>query len=231
MSEGDDLWQFEQVAASDKARATKLENAPEWTALTQAVRGALRRSLLNGEARFAFDESGKDKKHLRAVLQFSVGEELFDWFFNARTGYRAQFRISCEKGTSENANLIATLREETGEHVRGRVVAQRLTSSFEDLGPMTASVQDLLRSFEPGLSKVWFCERLIEHGGGIKHLHVFKTGPRLVLGAGSGTWPSLYADQANAWLDLKGAFVADDRVYQLKDPATRALGLHSDGTA
>jgi hypothetical protein len=35
----------------------------------------------------------RDWNHVSAVVQFPVGTKLFDWFFNARTGYRAHFRV------------------------------------------------------------------------------------------------------------------------------------------
>jgi hypothetical protein len=195
------------------------------------IRRALHASLSNGAARFGFDESGRNRIDLRAVVQFPVGEKLFDWFFNARTGYRAQFRSGCENGSAENARLVTILRGEVEGCMQGQVLARRLSSSFDDLGPMAATVQDVLVSLDPALSKLWFCEGLIGLDGGVKDLHVFRTGPKLVFDNRREPWSSLYADESNAWVDLKGAFVGDGGIYQLKDPAIRAQGLQARGTA
>jgi hypothetical protein len=80
----------------------------------EMIRSALRVSLMKGGVRFGFDESGRNAIDLRAVVQFPIGAELFDWFFNARTGYRAQFRYGWQKGLSENAHLVTMLRTEIG---------------------------------------------------------------------------------------------------------------------
>jgi hypothetical protein len=231
MSESYSLWRFDQVAAQDTERAARLHSAPPWADLAQMIRRALHASLSNGSARFGFDESGRNKTHLRAVVQFPIEGQLFDWFFNAHTGYRAQFRYGCENGSAENARLVTILRDEFEGCMQGQVSARCLSPSFDDLGPMAATVQDILVSLDPLLSKLWFCERLIGPDGGVKDLHVFRTGPKLVFDNGCEPWSSLYADESNAWIDLKGAFVGDGGLYQLKDPAIRAQGLQARGTA
>ena len=225
------LWRFDRVAAQDSERAARLHSAPPWAHLMEMIRRALHVSLSNGAARFGFDESGRNRIDLRAVVQFPIGEQLFDWFFNAHTGYRAQFRSGCENGSAENARLVTILRGEVEGCMQGQVSARRLSTLFDDLGPMAATVQDVLVSLDPVLSKLWFCERRIGPDGGVKDLHVFRTGPKLVFDNACEPWSSLYADESNAWVDLKGAFVGDGDLYQPKDPAIRAQGLQARGTA
>jgi hypothetical protein len=43
-------------------------------------------------------------------MQVHVGEKLYDWFFNARTWYRTQFRQESERGNAYNRDLIAAIQ-------------------------------------------------------------------------------------------------------------------------
>jgi hypothetical protein len=96
---------------------------------------------------------------------------------------------------------------------------------------MSATLQDVLASLSPTLSKVWFCAKLIGMHGGIEDLAVFLSTPDLAFGSDCPAWHSVCADGINAWLDVKGAFVSASGLYQLKDPSVRAQGLHCRGTA
>jgi hypothetical protein len=226
-----DLWRFDQVVAEDPDRAARLRNAPPWEEVVDMIRSALRASVLESATRFGFDESGRNSHHLRAVLQFGVGKQLFDWFFNGHTGYRAQFRVGRENGAVANALIVTALRNELQACIGDKVSARRLTSSFDDLGPMAATSQNVLVSLDPILSKVWACDRLIGSEGGVTDLYVSRSGPKLLFDEGRDPWSSLHADEANAWFDVKGAFICDEGLYQLKDPALRAQRLQERGTA
>jgi hypothetical protein len=96
------LWRFDQVAALDKERAVRLKNAPTWPGLMEMIRSALRVSLIEGGVRFGFDESGRNAIDLRAVVQFPIGAELFDWFFNARN---PRHSVSRGSGVCQNRLL------------------------------------------------------------------------------------------------------------------------------
>ena len=87
------LWTFAEFDKHDSQRALHLRSAPCWSELITAVRGALGKAIETKNARFGFDESGRDARDLRGVVQFPVGTLLFDWLFNGTTGYRAQFRM------------------------------------------------------------------------------------------------------------------------------------------
>ena len=226
-----ELWDYEQIAAREPERAAHLAAAPDWKDIAIMVSNALQSSFFNGTTRFGVDESGRNSNHLRVVLQFPIGEQLFDWFFNSRTGYRAQFRRGAYLGTAENAALIARLRDEFHSSNLVNIAARRLSSSFDDLGPITIRASDLLTSLDPSLSKVWFCGRRIGHTGGVEDLEVFRSTPDLTFRSGREAWRSICADDQNAWLDVKGAFLGDNGLYQPKTPIARGRDLESRGTA
>ena len=94
---------------------------------------------------------------------------------------------------------------------------------------MTATVSQLVASLEPNLSKVWFCTALIQPGG-VVQLPPGLTGPRILLDDGI-SWAAPYRDDADSWLDVKGAFVSSAGLYQPKDPVLRATKLHRTGEA
>jgi hypothetical protein len=154
---------------------------------------------------------------------------LFDWFFNAHSGYRAQFRLGWQVGHSYNAELVAALRAELRalqESFTGRL----LNSSFEDLGPRLTRSGEVILQLEPELSKVWFCKKLIGLDGLVNDLRVELSGPRLVFDDYE-SWAAPLAEEGNSWLDLKGAFHGDAELYQLKDPVLRAEDLQRLGSA
>jgi hypothetical protein len=231
MNEACGLWRFDQFLAEDARRAARLRDAPPWEELVDMLRAALGASVSERTARFGFDRSGRNSDHLRAVVQFHVGDQVFDWFFNGHTGYRAQFRVGWENGAAANALIVTALRNELQERLGETVSARLLTCSFDDLGPMVARSQDVLVSLDPLLSKVWACDRLIGSDGGVTDLYVSRSGPKLLFDEACDPWSSLHADEANAWLDMKGAFVCDEGLYQLKDSAFRAQRLQERGTA
>src|SRR5438445_9097971 len=117
-------------------------------------------------------------------MQFPVGERLFDWFFNANTGYRAQFRRGSSFGSAQNAALITVLHRVFKSCNLHEVPARRLSSEFDDLGPMTANAHVVLMSLAPSLSKVWFCGRRIGRYGGVEDMSVFQSTPDLVFRSG-----------------------------------------------
>jgi hypothetical protein len=45
----------------------------------------------------------------RAIASFTLNAETFDALFNGRSGYRAQYYLSCQEGSNFNAMLIGAL--------------------------------------------------------------------------------------------------------------------------
>ena len=221
------LWQFDRVAAQDAERAKALQAAPSRAEIARRVVAALRVAMLNASVRIGFDESGGSK---RVVIQFHVGQQLFDWFFNAHTGYRAQFRNGWEDGHAYNRELVELLREELASVLEAEIEVRRLNASFEDIGDERVPRSRILESLEPELSKVWFCRKLIDHDGKVLNLLVDVSGPRLVFDKYE-SWAAPYVDEPDAWLDLKGAFLAESGPFQIKDPIQRAKDLQRLGSA
>jgi hypothetical protein len=84
-------WGFEDIRANDEARAARLESAGSPDELVVTLTRALSEAFGRSEIRFAIDSRDNRFVERRAILQFRVAPEDYDWFFNARTGYRAQF--------------------------------------------------------------------------------------------------------------------------------------------
>jgi hypothetical protein len=224
------LWQFDEIVKDDPARASALEAAPSSAALAEALTDTFSAALTSGHVRFGLEEARSNSNDVRAVLQFHVGARMFDWFFNARTGYRAQFCASWEAGLAYNFALIDALRK----HVRAlpypTVTVRRLNESFEDCGAIEATVSQLVDSLEPHLSMVWVTSSLIQESGRVAGLPFGRAGPRILLEQGN-TWAAIYQDDPEAWLEVKGAFLGIAGPYQSKDPIARAKNLQRTGEA
>jgi hypothetical protein len=187
-------------------------------------------ALTSGEVRFGWERSELDWNDFRAIAQVHLGSNLFDWFFNARTGYRGKFRESWEAGVAFNAEIIEAIRT----HVKGiadpTVMVRLLDASFEDCGYATVPVDRISDSLLPDLSKVWFCTKLIRQEGGTACLPLGLSGPRILLDRGD-SWAAPYRDDSDSWLDIKGAFLGAEGPYQPKDPVQRAKTLQLTGSA
>jgi hypothetical protein len=227
MSSEPPLWKFDCIAAQDPERGEKLQAAPSRTELSQRVVTALRVAMLTDSVRIGFDEFGEDE---RVVIQFHVGHQLFDWFFNGHTGYRAQFRNDWKVGHAYNRELVGMLRDELASGLEAEVVVRSLDVSFEDIGGKQVRRSRVLESLEPNLSKIWFSTELIDCDGQVRDLCVNLSGPRLVFDEYD-SWAAPYADESYAWLDLKGAFVGGAGPFQIKDPIQRAKDLQRFGSA
>lgn len=220
------LWDFSEIAEHDPARAAALESAPSADEIAMSIINRFGSALAGGRVRIGMEEAGHMSQDLRAVLQLEVEEEFFDQFFNARTGYRAQFKQDCQRGLAYNERIVGGMRQKLSA-LSPRVLARRLSADFEDRGAIGVSREQLWVSLDPSLSKVWFCSVLVTGTGTVEQLHPGLTGPRLQLDAGK-TWAAIAPSR---WLDLKGAFVGSSGPYQPKLPEVRAKGLHESGAA
>lgn len=225
------LWTLGDFDALDPERALHLRQAPPWQDLVQSIRKALRVAIESNGARWALDESGRDSRDLRGVIQFQLGKPLFDWLFNGTTGYRAQFRIGRSHGLAMNAQLIAELVSELAQFASTEVVVHRYTSEFTYKQSSPGKVSQVTATLDPGLSKVWACEKLIGSTGQVERLFVSRTGPKLLIPERE-PWSSLYPEDADGWLDVKGAFLSPTGPpYQPKLPEARAARLEERGSA
>jgi hypothetical protein len=224
------MWTLDDFASQDPTRSELLRHASTWSSVVVGVRRALGDALAANKVRFGMDESSRDKRELRGVFQFPIGRSLFDIFFNAQTGYRAQFRIGQGNGLEKNTGLIRELREELERIAEAPIVVHRFDADFKYKASHKGTIGDVARTLDLALSKVWVCEKLIGHSGGIEELFVSRTGPKLVF-ADSDSWSSLYPEEGDGWLDVKGAFLGVGGPYQLKSPEFRASGLEDRGAA
>jgi hypothetical protein len=226
MSSQPTLWQFDKIADQDSDRAKALQTAPSRAEISQKIVAALNVAVLGGSVHIGLDQFRQTE---RAIIQFHVGQQLYDWFLNAHTGYRAQFRISWICGQAYNAELVQMLRDELRRDLESKIEV-RCLDSFEDIGCKRVPRNRILSSLVPELSKVWICTRLIGLDGNISDLPFSLSGPRLVFNEDE-SWAAPYVSESAAWLDLKGAFLGVCGPFQIKDPIQRSKDLQRNGSA
>jgi len=223
-----DQWSFLELASSpdhaDRERVARLERAGSPATLIHALTDALTAGVASGDIRYGWGFKEADPSHHRAVVQFRVDPTLFDWFFNARSGYRAHFRAHPSRGIALNADLVGVMQDKLHKRLPVRVSAMRVDSHMTSHGDVGVSRVDFISSLNVDLPKLWLGATPI--GGG--YLPTAASGPKICVG--SKRWYAFYMGD-NAWLDLKGAFNANNRLCQPKDPLTRALKLHETGNA
>jgi hypothetical protein len=159
---------------------------------------------------------------------------LYDYFFNSRSGYRAQYWIAPEHGQTANAECL---------HAAWQVMLSALPDYFEvreiettnhwdgrkdvDVGSRQVLRSFFDASFNHAAAKIWICERLIRgHTGSLQAIPIHD-GPRLLVPR----WPTARAPCPGAestWLDLKGGFVSGE---QPKDPWVRAMDINKHGSS
>jgi hypothetical protein len=224
-------WSFAEIVKVDAARGLRLESASPFNEIVEQLASALNEALSAGELRCGVDFF---RACPRAILQFRVTPELYDVFFNARTGYRAQFWISPECGLASNAEcmnkLTAVLAALPDRFVAREIICRTGGAHREDqdVGAREVTREFFLTSFCSRSAKVWFGERLIQGNVGLLpslNDEVMLAARRMEVPR----WPTArapYPDAEFAWLDLKGAFIGCD---QPKSSEVRAHDLHKTG--
>lgn len=230
MNADSSVWNFEEIAPSDPARAKRLEDAPPADSIAAAVLAAFKATLETGKVRVGMEQSDSNPNDRRVTLQFHVGEVLSDWFFNANTGYRAEFRRSWRRGLEYNCGIVTQVRTLVANSPSATLPARLLTHKFEDCGSFVVTREQICASLVPDMSKVWFCARLISGDGRVAQLPSGVVGPRLLLDEHI-TWAAIAREDEFAWLDIKGAFIGTCGPYQPKDPIDRAKRLETSGEA
>lgn len=223
-------WQFECIKRDDPDRAKTLESAGPPEGLVNALASALKSEFDRKNVRWGWENAVDSEGDCRAVIQFQATPELFDWFFNARTGYRAHYRASVELGLSFNSQIIQAIRDCVDANIAGPIAGRELKNDFQDVGPIQIRKRLLLKSLDRKLSKLWLCGKLILPKGGIKPIPMGYGGPKLILNSDR-CWEALYLGTEPIWLDCKGAFSGEAEIYQIKCPLDRARKLHVTGRA
>ena len=221
-------WRFDHILEGAPHRAAALEAAGSGTEFTAAMEAAFRRNFSNDEARFAYEEAEACKTDLRVLCQIHLTPQEFDWFFNARTGYRAHFRMAPESGLRLTAELVSLLRQALELGGAEELLGRHLNAWFVDLGPVRIPKRFALRSLDPDISKIWLCGKLIDANGSQRDLPTGATEPRLIVG--DMEWLAWYRDAPHTWIEVKGGFVGPRGIYQVKDSWGRALKLSRTGT-
>ena len=225
------MWDVSQIARTDPQRGVLLTQSPSADALRALVLEALKTALLRGRARMAAERSSGSARDPRAVIQFWVGSQLFDWFFNSENGYRAQYRSGPGAGLTYNDRIIIEARGLLLDLLPPVITVRVFTSGFHDAGAENVATREWTRSLHSSLSKIWMCGSLIQTDGSQPtSLPVGLDNTRINVGS-THDWASITRIDADAWLEIKGAFVGEQGCYQPKDPAERARRLHSHGEA
>jgi hypothetical protein len=155
-------WSFDKIRECAPCRASRLECCRPPDELIHALVQSII-TIKKDDLRIGVDNK------CRTIVQFRVAPELYDWFYNARTGYRAQFWTAPEVGIKFNEQiLIAVVKAVTdrlAEAVPVRLIRVRDGASC-DVGKITACPEELLRSLKSKMSKIWICEDIIRTSRG-----------------------------------------------------------------
>ena len=127
-------WRFDGIAELEPDRARKLQEAGPPELLQVQIQSALRDGFSDGSVRLGWEPAHGEPEHRRGVVQFPVTPALFDWFFNARTGYRAHFRVHSECGLKFNTNLIERICQVLRKQLPTFMDVRLLDTEFEDQG-------------------------------------------------------------------------------------------------
>ena len=93
-------WKY--IGSATAERRDRLERPKPYSDLLVALKGS-------PIACFHREPKQREESYTRAVFCLDVGNELFDAFFNATTGYRGAYFVEPEAGLAANRQLIAEL--------------------------------------------------------------------------------------------------------------------------
>lgn len=174
---------------------------------TMAGRDALRDALVDA---------------LSAAVSFTV---ILAWEFTEErnTDHRAHYRAHPQAGHGFNSMLIAALCGVLERHLPATLDMPRVDIHMAAHGNISVSRNDFVRSFDLRLSKLWWGVHPVDR----EPRHIAVSGPKTLVG--STEWVAPFMQ--DPWLDLKGAFSDNGRLYQTKDPNKRAQKLHEKGQA
>ena len=230
-----------------------LEAAGSSEELVAELAQSLSRKVCLGQVRLAVDSMNNAFSQRRAIVQFYVTPQLYDWFFNARSGYRAQYWVSHAAGMEFNSRVVSKLANVLLGGLPSKVTARRIVVNVEgnsrhekDTGTMEIKRSELRRSLAPDVSKIWIGERLYGDGGvtdiGIALLADAARSPAKLRvprweeaihpksGEKGEGLRAPYPAADSSWLDLKGGFLeAKSSPQQLKSPRRRAEDIHACG--
>lgn len=166
-------WGFEKIRAVDEGRAAWLESAGPSDALVGALVKALNEAIDHGGFRIAVDSRNNAFVERRAIVQFQILPMYYDWFFSARTGYRAQFWINPATGRAFNSEIVRSLADVLARRLPAMLTARRIevrtgdgVRQEKDTGTIEIPCEEIARSLAPDRSKIWIGERLYSMASG-----------------------------------------------------------------
>ena len=227
-------WSFQKIHECEPCRAVRLESCRPPNELINALVQSII-TIKNDDLRI-----GVDSKGCRAIVQFRVTPTLYDWFYNGRTGYRAQFWISPDTGMKFNNRsltaVVKALTERLAEAIPVRRISVRDDGASCDVGEIIAYPrEELLRSLTPKSSKIWIGEQLIQTSMGLMKdvLTLLPKAEKLCVrgwpAEGEGLRAPLPCPEY-CWLDVKGRFLsAKGEPDQIKSQRERAQKIHECG--
>jgi hypothetical protein len=247
-------WSFDAIRLEDPARADRLEHAGSPQLLLRALSQALEKAIERNTWRIAWNVREGAFVEVRAIVQFQVMPQTYDWFFNARTGYRSRFWIGPTLGCDFNRQVAESLRQvllldRLNQNLEARrivVIYDRASRHEIDLGSVSMCRDELVGSMDPEVSKIWISEWLYSADRqpdpiGFAVLSAAQQSAKL----GVPKWadainPSTgdkgeglrapYPTQDYSWLDLKGGFLnPSGDPSHINAPDKRASNIHERG--
>jgi hypothetical protein len=224
-------WDYSQFSLIERERANELMHAPSSEELSNLVTSKFELALSSGNLRIGWEQSTQDCAHRRAVLQFHVGAKLYNQFFNSVLGYRGQYKISVADGLKFNSHLVLSIRSLVNESMQPVVRTFEVLPEFSSVsGLIEVTKETLCSSLNPYLSKLWRTDLLIEKSAELTGFSPGITGPKIRLDREI-EWSSLLRNEDQAWIEIKGGFLSNNLLYQIKPPGERAEKLHTEGIA
>jgi hypothetical protein len=93
----------------DRGRAARLLEPPSGEELIIAVAAEALQAAIQGRSSWRWQDGDLMGGCGRAIASFPLNADTFDALFNGRSGYRAQYYLSCQEGSNFNAMLIGAL--------------------------------------------------------------------------------------------------------------------------
>jgi len=177
-------------------------------------------------------ELSKDNDSVgRSVVQFHVSPKLFNTFFNSNVGYRAMFRRGPWIGSSVNAAIVAGIKTIVSQKLSRSVNARVLKWGAKMDKQITLDSSQFLRSLDFCLSKVWYCTaEVVPKGKPRKLPSGVSNGEKINVGL-QYPWKKIEQGSDDCIIEIKGAFLGERGLFQIKDPELRARRLSESGEA
>jgi hypothetical protein len=172
----------------DPYRAAALESAPSFINIVERIATAAASAVQTGVFHWEPKQPySKCSGFERGVLQFPISTELFDLFWNSRSGYRAQFWISAKNGMLAETLLVSRINS-------------MLPQEVQELG-----------LFDPNGSKCWIAE-----DDGLEKQKLLQQLLKTRVELDVPRWPEPVAQALRpsgkiGWIEMKSPFRCGDR--------------------